>query len=173
MKVTSLLLTVVVSVLLQMVAARYMVGGVWHVDLVLVGVVYAAMYWGPAAGILSGTLGGVTQDLLTSGVVGVGGLAKTLVGFGAGAFAAQFVIVRPQARVLVVVVATVIHRVVILALYGLIDQRWPAVSWAAMLGETTLNASAAFAAFQATELLPGALGRRRESRRSSLRRRQW
>jgi rod shape-determining protein MreD len=172
-KTTAVLLTLVVSVLLQVVASRFAFGAAWHIDLVLVGVVYAAVYWGPAAGILAGTLGGLTQDLLSSGVVGVGGLAKTLIGFAAGTFAAQFIVVRPQARVLVVMAATVAHRAVMLVLYALIDQRWPAVSWSAILGETLLNAAAALAAFQATELLPGAISRSRQARRSSIRRRQW
>lgn len=171
MKITSVLLTLVVSLLLQMVVARY--AGSWHIDLVLVGVVYAAVYWGPAAGILAGTLGGLTQDLLSSGVVGVGGLAKTLVGFAAGTFAAQFIVVRPQARVLVVAVATVAHRLVIVGLNALIDQRWPSLSGTGLLGETLLNSAAALALFQATELLPGAISRGRQSRRSSIRRRQW
>ena len=103
----------------------------------------------------------------------MGGLAKTLVGFAAGTFAAQFIVVRPQARVLVVVAATLVHRAVMIGLYALIDQRWPAVSGTAILGETLLNAAAGLAAFQATELLPGAISRGRQSRRSSIRRRQW
>jgi rod shape-determining protein MreD len=172
-KVTAVLLTIVVSLLLQVVGARYAFGAAWRIDFVLVGVVYAAIYWGPAAGILAGTLGGLTQDLLSSGIVGVGGLAKTLTGFAAGTFAAQFIVVRPQARVLVVMVATVAHRAVMIVLYALIDQRWPAVLWGAILGETLLNAAAALAAFQATELLPGAISRNRQARRSSIRRRQW
>lgn len=173
MKITAVFLTLIVSVLLQMVVARSAIGGAWRVDLVLVGVVYAAMYWGPAAGILVGTLGGLTQDLLSSGIVGVSGLAKTLIGYATGTFAAQFVVVRPQGRVLVVAAATVVHRVIMVVLYALIDQHWPVVSWSAILGEIVLNGAAAFAAFQATELLPGMISRGRESRRSSIRRRQW
>ena len=38
----------------------------------------------PVAGMLAGTLGGLLQDMLSGGIVGVGGLAKTLVGFAAG-----------------------------------------------------------------------------------------
>jgi rod shape-determining protein MreD len=172
-KLTAVLLTLVVSVALQMGAARFALGPAWHIDFVLVGVVYAALYWGPAAGILAGTLGGLTQDLLSSGVVGVGGLAKTLIGFAAGTFGAQFIVVRPQARVLVVAVATIAHRAIMVVLYALIDQRWPAVSWSAILGEIVLNAAAALAAFQATEVLPGAISRNRQARRSTIRRREW
>jgi rod shape-determining protein MreD len=173
MRITSVLATLVVSVLLQMTIARYTAGGRLPIDLVLVGVVYAAVYWGPVAGILGGTAGGLTLDLLSHGVVGIGGLSKTLVGFAAGVFAAQFIVVRPQARVVVVAAATIAQRALGLAIYGLIDQQWPVVLWGSILAETALNSLAALAAFQATELLPAAISRGRQSRQSSLRRRQW
>jgi rod shape-determining protein MreD len=167
------LATVAVSVLLQMVLARYAIGGRWVIDLVLVGVVYAALNWGPVAGMLAGTAGGLIQDVLSDDIVGIGGLAKTLVGFGAGALGAQFVVARPAARTLLVALASVAHRLVIVVLHALIDQRWSGVPWTAMLGETALNAACGLIVFQASESLPGALSRRRQSRRSSLKRREW
>ena len=96
MKLTSVLVTVLVAVVLQVTLARYTVGGRWVFDLVLVGVVYAALLWGPVAGMLAGTIGGLLQDVLAGDVVGVGGLAKTLVGFAAGVVGTQFVLVRPH-----------------------------------------------------------------------------
>lgn len=173
MKVTSILAAVLGAVAIQTVLARYTVGGRWQFDLVLVGVVYVALYAGPAAGMLAGTIGGLLQDLLSGGIVGVGGLAKTLVGFAAGTVGAQFILTRPRERVLVVAVASVSHRLVILSVFGLIDQRWPSVQWTAMLWETALNALGGFLAFQATEALPGAVARGRQSRRSKWSQRRW
>lgn len=172
MKLTAVLATVLVAVGLQMAVARIAVGGRWQVDVVLVGVAYAAIYWGPVAGILAGTAGGLLQDLLAHGLVGVGGLANTLIGFAAGTLSAQFIITRAAVRMGVVAAATVVHRLMVVALYALIDQRWPGVSWPAMLGETVLNALIALAAFQLTERGPGLLLRRR-ARGSTLSRRQW
>jgi rod shape-determining protein MreD len=173
MKLTSVLLTVLVAVGLQMAAARLAVGGGWQVDLVLVGVAYAATYWGPVAGIVAGTVGGLLQDLLSHGIVGVGGLAKTLIGFAVGTLSAQFIITSAALRMGVVAGATVAHRLLVLALYALIDQRWPGVPWAAMLGETLLNAVIALAAFQVTERGPAFILGRRARSRSTLGRRQW
>ena len=173
MKVAAVLLTVLIAVVLQVTLARYTVGGRWVFDLVLVGVVFASLQWGAVAGLLAGTMGGLLQDVLSGGVVGVGGLAKTIVGFATGGVGAQFVLVRPQARVIIVVAATVVHRLIILATYALIDQRWPGVSWTGMLWETGLNSLAALVVFQATNALPGVIARQRVSRRSSLSRRQW
>ncbi len=173
MKLAAVLLTVLVAVVLQVTLARYTVGGRWVFDLVLVGVVFASLQWGAAAGILAGTMGGLLQDVLAGGVVGVGGLAKTIVGFATGGVGTQFVLIRPHARVIIVVAATFVHRIIMVATYALIDQRWSGVPWASMLWEIGLNSLAALVVFQATNALPGVLARQRMSRRSSLSRRQW
>lgn len=173
MKFTVVVLTVIVSVVCQAVLARYTIGGSWVFDLVLVGVLFAALQWGPAAGLVAGTIGGLLQDLLSGGIVGVGGLAKTIVGFCAGVVGAQFVLARPQARSIIVAAGTLIHRGLMLALTGLIEQHWPGVSWGTMLGETVLNTLAAFVLFQVASAWPGAMERHRGNRRTSLGRRQW
>lgn len=173
MKFTSVLLTVVIAVTLQVTLARYTVGGSWVFDLVLVGVVFAGLQWGPTAGLIGGTLGGLLQDLLSGDIVGVSGLAKTVTGFFAGVIGTQFVLTRPHARSIIVAGATVVHRLMMLAMTGLIEQDWPGLSWKAMLWETGLNTLAGLLLFQATSALPGAMARHRANRRSSLGRRQW
>jgi rod shape-determining protein MreD len=172
-KATSVVVTMIIAVAVQVVLARYAAGGRWLFDLVLVAVVYAALSWGPIAGILAGTVGGLLQDMLSGGIIGVGGLAKTLVGFAAGTVGAQFIVTRLRERLLVVAAASVAHRLVILAVYGLIDQRWPIFPWAAMLSETVVNGAFALVVFQAVEGLPGALSQGRMSRRSRWGRRRW
>lgn len=173
MKFTSVVLTVLIAVVVQVALARFTVGGRWAFDLVLVGVVYAALLWGPVAGILAGTVGGLLQDLLSTSIVGVGGLSKTLVGFGAGVIGTQFVLVRPRSRTLIVAGATVVHRLIILGLYAAIDQRWSGIPWGAILAETAINALVGLVAFHAAEALPGAVSRGRQRGRSSLSRRNW
>jgi rod shape-determining protein MreD len=173
MRLTGVLVTVLVAILLQIGLAQFTVGGRLTFDLVLVGTIYVALRSGPVAGMLAGTLGGLAQDMLGGGIVGVGGLAKTLVGFVAGVVGAQFVLVRPRARMIIVAVGTVGHRLMVLGLYALIEQRWSGVPWTAILVETILNAVAGWIAFQTAEALPGAVAKGRMSRRSSLSRRQW
>lgn len=173
MKLTRVLLTVVVALTLQMALARYAVAGRWVFDLVVVGVIYAALYWGPAAGMWTGTLGGLTQDALSGDVIGLGGFAKTVVGFGAGVLGAQFIVARPFARSGAVAVATVVHRLIVVGLLAIVDRDWPGFSWTAMLMETGLNAVAGFVAFQVSDMLPGAVQQTRERRRSSFSRRRW
>jgi rod shape-determining protein MreD len=172
-KPAAILATVVVSVFLQATLARYTVGGGWAFDLVLVGVVFAGLEWGPVAGILAGTIGGLLQDTLAGDIVGIGGLAKTVTGFLAGLIGTQFVLARPQARVLVAAAATIVHRVMIVGLHALIDQRWPGLAWGAMLAETGVNTACALVLFAASSAAPGLITRQRMSRRSNLSRRQW
>jgi len=173
MKFTGVIATVIVAVVLQMALARYMIGGRWAFDLVLVGVVYAALAWGPAAGILAGTLGGLVMDALSHTVLGTGGLVKTVVGFLAGAIGAQFVLARPAARTMVVAAATIAARALMFALSAAIYQHWPPFSWPDILEEVCLNTIAGLIAFQTAESLPGSLAKNRASRRSSLSRRSW
>ncbi len=173
MKVAYALLTVGLALVVQMALARYAVGGRWVFDLVLVGVVYAALYWGPVAAMWAGTLGGLMQDALTGSVIGVGGLAKTVVGFGVGLAGDQFVVARPSVRAAAVALVTVGHRLIIVGLLAVVNQAWNGVPWAAVLMETGLNAAAGFLAFQVTDALPGVILQTRQRRRSSLGRRRW
>jgi rod shape-determining protein MreD len=173
MKFTSVLATVTIAVLVQVTLARFTVGGSWVFDLVLVGVVFAGLQWGPAAGLVGGTLGGMLQDLLSGQVVGVSGLGKTLVGFAAGVIGTQFVLTRPHARSIIVAGCSLVHRVLMLGLTGLIAQQWPVVSWGTLAAETGLNTLAGFLLFQATSAVPGMMARQRDNRRTSLSRRQW
>lgn len=173
MRVTPVLGVVLAAVTVQAALARYTVGGQWAFDLVLVGVVYASLLWGPAAGILSGTLGGLLQDLLAGTIIGVGGLAKTVVGFVAGSVGAQFVLGRAGARTAVVVAATLVHRLMVMGMMALIDQQWMGVPWGALAGELAINGLVGFAAFQLTDAAPGLAERGRLSRRSGLGRRNW
>lgn len=173
MRLTRILLTVAVALILQMALARYAVGGRWVFDLVLVGVVYAALCWGPVAGMWTGTLGGLMQDALSGEVVGLGGFAKTVAGYGAGVLGAQFIVARPLARSGAVAIATIVHRLIVVGLLATVDRDWPGFSWTAMLMETGLNAAAGLIAFQLTEMVPGAVRQSRERRRSAFSRRRW
>ncbi len=75
------------------------------VDLVFVAVVYIALSSGPTAGMMAGAVAGLSQDALaapgtldvvvgagvvsTRSIIGIGSLAKTVVGFFAGSSAAS------------------------------------------------------------------------------------
>jgi len=98
-KAVGVIVAVAVALALQTTAARFLVRGSVVVDLVLVVVVYVALTSGPAAGLLSGAFAGLVQDALSSSVIGIGGLAKTLVGFLAGIIGTQFIVTASLPRV--------------------------------------------------------------------------
>lgn len=173
MNLPRVLLVVALGLVLQMALARFTVGDRWVFDLVLVAVVFAALSWGPMAGMWVGTIGGLVQDALSGDIIGVGGLAKTVSGLAAGVAGTQFIISSAAGRVATVAVVTIGHRLLVVALLALVDQRWSDGGWVAMLVETGLNGLAGLIAFTATEWGPGAMRQTRELRRPSLSKRRW
>jgi len=163
-KAAGVILAVAAALALQTTLARFIVRGTVAVDLVLVVVVYVALTMGPATGLLAGALAGLVQDALSSNVIGIGGLAKTLVGFMAGIIGTQFIVVHTLPRFVVFFCATVLHAVVFMGLYVLLDLRHFGTPYAAVTGQAVGNAVVGVVLFQLVELLPGAMESRRAQR---------
>ena len=164
MKVAGIALAIVLALALQTTLARFVVRGLVAVDLVLVVVVYVALTSGPVTGLLTGTVAGLIQDALASGIIGIGGLAKTVVGFLAGVIGTQFIVAQPLPRFVVFLGATAVHAVIFMGLYALLDLRHFGTPYAAVGGQAVGNAIVGVVAFQLIELLPGAVERRRMQR---------
>ena len=164
MKVAGIALAIVLALALQTTLARFVVRGLVAVDLVLVVVVYVALTSGPVTGLLTGTVAGLIQDALASGIIGIGGLAKTVVGFLAGVIGTQFIVAQPLPRFVVFLGATAVHALIFMGLYALLDLRHFGTPYAAVGGQAVGNAIVGVLAFQLIELLPGAVERRRMQR---------
>jgi len=160
-KAAGILLAIALALVLQTTIARFVAGGTVVVDLVLVVVVYVALSSGSVAGLLTGTVAGLIQDSLSTGLIGVGGLAKTIVGFVAGIVGTQFIVAQPLPRFVVFFVATVAHQAITIGLGVVLGQRSFGMPYAAVAGEALGNAIVGVAAFQLVELMPGAVERRR------------
>lgn len=163
MKAAGIVLAVAAALALQTTLARYVRGTV-ALDLVLVVVVYVALTSGPVTGLLTGTFAGLVQDALATGVIGIGGLTKTLVGFLAGVIGTQFIVAQPLPRFVVFFAATLLHATVFIGLYTLLDLRHFGAPYAAVAGQAAGNAAVGVVAFQLVELLPGAVERRRAAK---------
>jgi rod shape-determining protein MreD len=168
-KTAGVILAIALALVLQTTLTRFIVRGTVAVDLVLVVVVYVALSSGSVTGLLAGTFAGLIQDSLATGLIGIGGLAKTLVGFLAGIIGTQFIVARPLPRFVVFFAATVLHQTVTIGLGVLLGLRPFGSPYAAVAGQALGNAVVGVAAFQLVELLPGAVERRRAAR-SRLRR---
>jgi rod shape-determining protein MreD len=163
-RAAGVILAVVVALALQTTLARFLFRGAIAVDLVLVAVVYVALTSGPGTGLLAGTFAGLVQDALSSSVIGIGGLAKTIVGFLAGVIGTQFIVSQPLPRFVVFFGASILHALVFMGLYVLLDLRHFGAPYTAVAGQAAANAVVGVLAFQVVELLPGAVERRRAAK---------
>lgn len=165
MKAVGVLIAIALALALQTTLARFVVGGTAALDLVLVVVTYVALTSGPVTGMLAGSVAGITQDALSSGVIGIGGLAKSIVGFLAGAIGQQFIVTAALPRVVMFVGATAVHAAVFMGLYVLLGLRSFPSPWAAIGSQALGNAAVGLIAFTLIESLPGMAERRRVRRR--------
>lgn len=164
MKTVKVLGAIIVALVLQTLLSRYLVHSRLALDLVLVAVTFVALQAGPVAGLFAGTLGGLVQDALSTGVLGIGGLAKTTVGFLAGVVGSQFIVSGPIPRFVVFVAASFVQLGVVLALETLLELRPMARSVPLVLMGALGNALVGIVVSQLVDLLPGAVERRRAAR---------
>ena len=164
MKALVALAAIAAALALQSTLTGLMIGGAVALDLVLVVVVYIALTSGPVTGVLVGSLAGLIQDALPLGVLGIGGLAKTIVGFAAGLLGTQFIITAPLPRFVIFVLATILHSAVFMGLYVLLDLRQFPTPYSAVLSQAVGNGFVGVVGAQIIELLPGLRDRRRARR---------
>ena len=164
MKAAGVLIAIALALALQTTLARFVVGGTAALDLVLVVVVYVALTTGPVSGLLAGSVAGIIQDALSSGIVGIGGLAKSIVGFVAGVIGQQFIVTAALPRFVMFVAATALHAAVFMGLYVLLELRTFPAPWAAIASQAVVNAAVGMIAFTIIESLPGFVERRRSRR---------
>ncbi len=170
MRAVGVVVATALAIALQTTMARFVIRGTVAVDLVLVVVVYAALVAGPVTGLMAGTFAGLVQDALSTGVIGIGGMAKTVVGFLAGIIGTQFIVAQSLPRFVVFFGATILHAVISIGLYELLNLAEFGTPYAAVAGQATANAIIGVVAFNLAELLPGAVERRRAAGRTGFRR---
>lgn len=162
--VGSIVATLVALALQTTVLARFTVRGTVALDLLLVVVVFIALRGGPTLGMLTGTFAGLVQDSLSTGVIGIGGLAKTIVGFVTGLIGRQFIVSEPLPRFVVFFSATVVNELTVMGLYTVLGLRHFDSPYVAVASQALGNAVVGIVAFQIAELLPGAVERRRAAK---------
>jgi rod shape-determining protein MreD len=165
MRTAAALAAILIALAVQTTLARYMFRGSSAIDLVLIVVVYVAIKSGPVTGLLAGTVAGLIQDALSSGgILGIGGLAKTIVGFLAGVLGTQFIVTAPLPRFVLLLFATALHAAIFMGLYTLLNLREFPAPYPAIVGQAFGNAFVGVVAFQMIEWLPGFVDRRRAGR---------
>jgi rod shape-determining protein MreD len=148
------------ALVLQTTLARYLVRGSVGVDLVLVVVVYASLKAGPTVGMLTGTVAGLMQDSLGTGIVGIGSLGKTLVGFLAGTVGRAFIVTQPVPRFLVFFAATLLEMTLITGLRAVVTPGPAPVAVGPIVAQAFGNSLVGIVLFQLAETLPRIVERR-------------
>ncbi len=164
MKIAAALAAIVVALALQTTLAGLVFHGTAALDLVLVVVIYISLVSGPGTGVVAGTVAGLIQDGLSSGILGIGGLAKTIVAFLAGLIGTQFIVTAPLPRFMVFVLGTAVHAAIFMGLYVLLDLRQFPNPYGGIAGQAVGNGFVGMVGFQLIEWLPGFVARRRAVR---------
>jgi rod shape-determining protein MreD len=165
-RTAGVLISIALALALQTTLAPFVVGGTTAIDLVLVAVVYIALTGGPVSGMLAGSVAGLIQDQLSTGVLGIGGLAKSIVGFVVGAIGQQFIVTAALPRLVTFVGATAAYQALFMGLYVVLGLRSFPSPWKAIATQAIGNAVVGMIAFTIVEALPGVMERRRIGRRS-------
>ena len=172
MKTVAVLAALVAALLFQTTLAGMSFRGGTLVNFVLIAVIYLALALGALTGVLAGAAGGLVQDAIAGGVVGIGGLSKTLVGFFVGVVGSQFIVSQPTTRFVMFVCGTMVHELCFQSLYALVEGRSLQFAWTTMLTQAAVNGLVGILAFQIVEGAPG-LKQRREARRTTFARRRF
>jgi rod shape-determining protein MreD len=139
----------------QGLLARAFGNDLMWIDLPLVAVVYAGLTGGSVAGLLTGTLVGLAQDTMVGGVLGIGGLAKSLAGFFSGAAGTQFIVTQTMSRSFVFVGGSLVNAAVIMGLYAMLGLRHFDQPWLDVAAQAAFNGFGGALVFAVTDVFPG------------------
>jgi rod shape-determining protein MreD len=118
-------------------------------DPFLLVLVYCGLTGGASHAMLAGAAAGWVQDAHFGGpVLGLSGLTKVLVGFGVGVSSTRFHLAEPGARVLVLVLATIMDAIVFNRLAAVFDVAAYALSPTGLLLRAAINAVVGLMVFE-------------------------
>jgi rod shape-determining protein MreD len=163
MKTLQVVLALGLALFLQTRLRGVLVLGTAPLDLGLIAVVYLSLMLGPTVGLLAGMCAGLAQDALSGGIIiGIGGLAKTVVGYLVGQASLQFIVAGPLQRFVAFFGGTIVHAAIFMGLYELLGLAHFGFPWGGIVGQGLANAVVGIVILQALELLPGASEQRKD-----------
>jgi rod shape-determining protein MreD len=171
MKTPIVIAALAVALLLQSTIAGMSFTAGSRVNLVLVAVIYVALAYGAVTGMLGGCAAGLVQDAIAGGIVGIGGLSKTIVGFFVGALGAHFIVSTPVPRFLMFFAASLVHELCFQALYALVEAHGIRLQLSGALIQALVNGAVGITVFMLVERAPEMMQRDSWRRSSTVRRR--
>lgn len=172
MKALLVIVGLVLAMLFQTTLGGLSLQAGTRVNFVLVAVIFISLVLGPVPGLLAGMVGGIAQDAVAGGIVGIGGISKTVVGFVVGVFGAQFIVSQPLPRLVIFVGGTFVHELCFQALYALTEAHGVRFHTREVLTQAIVNGIIGVAMFYVMESAPG-IKARHEARRASFGRRRF
>ena len=140
------------ALLLQTLLSLILPGYARLFDPFLLVLVYCGLTGGATRAMFAGAAAGWVQDVHFGGpVLGLSGLTKVLVGFGVGAGSTRFHLAEPGARVLVLLLATVMDAVIFNRLAAVFDVSAYALSPGGLLVRAVVNAVVGILAFESID----------------------
>jgi rod shape-determining protein MreD len=109
-------------------------------------------------------MGGLVHDAVAGGIVGLGGLTKTLIGFVAGVLSAQFNLSSFAPRLVMFVLATFVHQLMLAGLQLITGGQRMGLKFSLMLTQALINGLVGVVAFFIVEQGPEIVQRRRMRR---------
>jgi len=142
-------LAILAALLLQTALGRVMPVQARIFDPFLLVVVYCGLTGGEVHGMLAGAAAGWVQDVHFGGrILGLGGLSKLLVGFGVGMGSTRFHLGEPAARLLVLMVATVVDAVLFGQLAQVFDVQAYELSPVGLIVRALVNGAVGMVVFE-------------------------
>ena len=172
MKVVAWMTAIALSVTVQTTSARFFDLTFVNMDIPLVVVVLAALSGGAIVGLWAGTFAGLLQDSMSGGLVGVSGLAKSLIGVTIGLLARRLMRTGYGYRILLIILATIMNVVVVGGVYHLVALSIPVVEGVNVFQQGIFNVAAGILIVVASERMP-VLWRGIRKRRMMLRIQRW
>ena len=133
MQTFKIVLTIFVVLLLQMLLPNYL-PFFKYVDLPLVVTVYFGLQRAPMLAMLTGMALGLGGDKVAGGILGVGGFAKTLIGYLVAMASVRFALENPLARLAIVALSSATNTVLFIGLYLMLERPLSEVRTFADLG---------------------------------------
>jgi rod shape-determining protein MreD len=113
----------------------------------LVTIFFAVARRNPVSGLLTGCLIGLVQDALTAKMIGLYGIAKTVVGYAASSLGVKIDVENPGSRLILTFVFYLLHRVVYLIVQSGLVQEPVSAQWLHHLGAAFANGLLAIVLF--------------------------
>ncbi|MCI0353272.1 MAG: rod shape-determining protein MreD [Acidobacteriales bacterium] len=113
----------------------------------LVTIFFAVARRNPVSGLLTGCFIGLVQDALTAKMIGLYGIAKTIVGYAASSLGVKIDVENPGSRLILTFVFYLLHRVVYLMVQSGLVQEEVSGQWLHHLGAAFANGLLAIVLF--------------------------